>query len=141
MAQQFPVEGFLLFLYRIMPMRFAPGRHSLEAAPESLAHRSNMYRKLPMPAAFAEMRESKKVESGRLPPSRPFRFRQSLPPERNQSSLIRMERQSVPCKSLSQHIQHPLRIFPILKAQNEIIAITNLVGLALQTGLHRLLEP
>jgi len=141
MAQQFPIEGLLLFLYRIMPMRFAPGRHSRDAAPESLTHRSNMYRKLPISAAFAKMRESKKVKSGRLPPSRFFRFRQSLPPERNQSSLVRMESQSVLCKSLSQHIQHPLRIFSILKAQNEIIAITNLVGLALQAGLYHLLEP
>ena len=72
MALQLPVEGFLLFLYRIMPMRFAPGRHSHDAAPESLAHRSNMYHKLPIPAAFAQMRESKKVESGRLHPSRLF---------------------------------------------------------------------
>jgi hypothetical protein len=83
MAQQFPVERLLLCLYRIMPMRLASGRNSFDAAHKSLAHRSNMYHKLPIPAAFAEMRESKKVESGRLPPPgfsdsaracRPFSF-------------------------------------------------------------------
>ena len=40
MALQLPVECFLLRLYRIMPMLFAPGRHILKTAPETLSHRS-----------------------------------------------------------------------------------------------------
>ena len=103
-------------------MRFAPGRHSLEAAPESLAHRSNIYHKLPIPAAFADMRESKKVESGRLPPSRLFRFRQSLPPERNQSAdRIFLRDFFAKCKEVLMKtfgINHLLTVFSLLRAES-----------------------
>ena len=44
----------------------APHRHRLEAAPEPLPHRVNMNREFPPPASRADMRESKKIESGRL---------------------------------------------------------------------------
>jgi hypothetical protein len=100
-----------------------------------------MNRELPFPAPLADMRKPKKIESGRHLPTRLFRFRQGLPPKRNQSSLIWVKRQSVLCESLGEHIQHPLRILAKLKAQNEVIGVPNFVGLTLQPGLHLLLEP
>ena len=70
MAPQLPVERFLLLGYRIMPMLLTPGAHFLETAPEPLAHRPDVDREFPSPAAFADVRESKKIEGGRLPPTR-----------------------------------------------------------------------
>ncbi len=71
-ASKFPVERFLLLLHRIMPMLPAPRRHSLETAPEPLPHRANMNREFPSQSSRADMRESKKIESRRLWPTRPF---------------------------------------------------------------------
>ena len=138
---QFPIESLLLLLNRIMPMLLAPGRYIQKTAPETLPHRSYVDRKLPLPASFADMRESKKVESRRLLPARLLRLRQGLSPERHQSCLVRMELQTVLRKSLGQHIHDPLRILPILKAQNEVVRISNFVSFALQPGLHHSLEP
>ena len=58
MALQLPVKGLLLLLNRIMPMLLAPGRHSQETAPETLAHRSHMNRELPFLAALADVRKA-----------------------------------------------------------------------------------
>jgi hypothetical protein len=71
-ALQFPVEGFLLLLHRIMPMLLAPGRYLHKTAPETLSHRSHVNREFPLPASFTDMREPKKIESCRLLPTRLF---------------------------------------------------------------------
>ena len=72
MALQFLVEGFLLLLYKIVPMLFAPGRHIRKTAPETLSHRSYLNREFPLPASFADVRKTKKVKSRRLSPTRLF---------------------------------------------------------------------
>ena len=68
-ASKLPVESLLLLLNRIMPMRPAPLRHSLETAPQPLPHRTNMNREFPSHSSRTEVRESKKIESGRLRPT------------------------------------------------------------------------
>jgi hypothetical protein len=119
----------------------APGRYIQKTAPWTLPHRSYVDRKLPLPASFADTHKSKKVESGRLLPARLLRLHQGLSPERHQSCLARMELQTILSKSLGQHIPDPLRILPILKAQNEVVRLSDFVSFALQPGLHHSLEP
>ncbi len=71
-APEFPIEGFLLLLNEIVPMLLTPSRHFLQTALEPLAHRPEVDREIPSPASFADMRESKKIESFWLPPARRF---------------------------------------------------------------------
>ena len=52
-----------------------------------------------------------------------------------------MQRQAVLLKSLHQHVEHFLSVFQILKAENEIVGKTDLVGFAFQPWLHYRLEP
>jgi hypothetical protein len=94
-ALQFPVEGCLLLLHRIVSIQLAPCPYLRETALEAFPHRPNVKRELPFPASSADMRKSEEVESGRLRPTRLFRFRQGLPPELYQSSLFRVELQTV----------------------------------------------
>ena len=68
-ATKLPIEGFLLLLNRIMPMLPAPLRHSLQTAPEALAHRAHMNREFPPLGSRTDMRESEKIESRRLRPT------------------------------------------------------------------------
>lgn len=68
-APELPVESFLLLLNRIVPMLLTPSRHLLQTALEPLSHRPEVDREIPSPASFADMRETKKVESCWLMPA------------------------------------------------------------------------
>ena len=52
-----------------------------------------------------------------------------------------MKLQPILGKPLVEYFQHFLRIFPILKTENEIIGKSNLVSFAFQPRLHHVLEP
>src|SRR2546427_3431329 len=92
MPPKFPVERFLLLFHRIMPILATPFRHSFQTAPYALPHRAHMNRELPLPASRTDMRESKKIERGRLRPSRFLGLGQGLSPKLHQPSLVRMQR-------------------------------------------------
>src|SRR5687767_11403030 len=100
-----------------------------------------MNREVPLPASLTDMRESEKIECSGLRPTRFLRLGQGFAPKLHQPGLVRMQRQSVLRKSLFQHVEHFLGVLPVLKAENEIVGKTDLVGFASQPGLHHRLEP
>jgi len=140
-ATKFPIERFLLRVYRVMPMFATPFGHRFETAPESLSHRADMNRAVPLPASLTNMRESEKIERCRFRPIWFLGFGEGFAPKLHQPSFVRMQRQSLLLKSLFQHIEHFLGVLPILEAENEIVGKTDLVGFAFQPGLHDGLEP
>src|SRR5262249_24825790 len=100
-----------------------------------------MNREISLPASLADVCESEKIERCRPRPTRFLRPSQGFPPKLHQPSIVRMQRQSVFRKSLLQHVEHFLSVLPILKAENEIVGKTDLVGLAFQPGPHYRLKP
>src|SRR5579884_3739900 len=141
MTTEFPVQRFLLRIHGIVPMLATPRCYRFQTTSEPFPHRANMNREIPFPASLTDMRESEKVESCRLPPARFLGFGQGLPPKLHQPSLVRMQRQSVFLEPLLQHIEYFLGVLPILKAENEVIGKTDLIGFASQPRLHLGLEP
>jgi len=122
-------------------MLAAPRRHGFQTASQPFAHRADMNREIPFPASLTDMRESKKIEARRPRPTRFLGLGEGFPPKLHQPSLVRMQRQSVLRKSLFQHFEHFLGVLPILKAENEVVGKTDLVGFAFQPGLHYGLKP
>src|SRR5438132_7322274 len=100
-----------------------------------------MNREVPFPASLTDVREPEKIKRSGLRPTRFLGLGQGFPPKLHQPSLVWMQRQSVLRKSLCQHIEHFLGVLPVLKAENEIVGKTDLVGFASQPGLHHGLEP
>src|SRR5437773_7994720 len=141
LTPNFPVGRLLLRLNRIMPMLTTPRRHCFQTAPEPLPHCPDMNREFSLPASLRYVRESEKIESRRFRLTRFLGYGQGCSPKPHQPSLVRMQRQSVLLKSLPQHIEHFLGVLPILKAENEVVGKTDLVGFASQPWLHYRRKP
>src|SRR5215472_58809 len=100
-----------------------------------------MNREMSLLASLTDVRESEKIECGWLRPTRFLGLGQGCSPKFHQPCLVRMQRQAVFLKSLFQHVEHFLGVLPVLKAENEIVSKTDLVGFAFQPGPHYGLEP
>jgi hypothetical protein len=80
-----------------------------------------------------------KVSGFFLAPPRRLPFRET--PERNQPRLFRVQGQTEFGEPLRQNLQHLFRILPVLKTQDGVINVSDLVRFPFQPGLHRFLEP
>ena len=133
------IERRGLMLDRVVPMVLAPLRHRLRTASKACAHGPDVNRKPPPPAARTHVRETEKIEGRRLPHVGTARTRRAA--ERQEPRLLRVERQTILCESLGKHVQDPLRVLAILKAENEVIGVPNFGSHAAQARLHLVLEP
>src|SRR6516225_8058992 len=69
-APEFGVEGLLLRVHRVVPVRLAPLRDRLQATTEPFAHRPHPHCELPSSAACRDVREPKEIKCGRFLPCR-----------------------------------------------------------------------
>src|SRR5262249_38480712 len=115
------VERCGLILYRVVPMLLAPLRHRLHTPSEAFAHGPDVNREPPPAAARPDMREAEELEGRGV--VRVGTARERRASERQQPRLLGMQRQSIRRKSLGKHLQDPLRVLAILKAENEIISV------------------
>jgi hypothetical protein len=83
-------------------------------------------------------RKSKKVKITRTFPAFLISRR---PPEIYQARLVRVKTQMEPLKSLTQDTLHPLGIIHALKANDEVITVSDQFSPTLQPRFHLLFEP
>ena len=138
-APEFGIERRGLMLDRVVPMVLAPLRHRPHTASKAFAHGPDVNRKPPPPAARTHVRETEKVEGRRLPRVGTARTRRAA--ERQEPRLLGVERQTLLRESLGKHVQDPLRVLAMLKAENEVIGVPNFGSHAAQARLHLVLEP
>ena len=136
---EFGIEHRGLILNRVVPMVLAPLRHRLHTTPKTLANGPDVNREPPPPAARTDVRIAEKIEGRGLRRLGSARKRRTA--ERQEPRLLGVERQPILCKPLGKNLQNPLRILPILKAENEIIGVPNFGGLAAQARFYLVLEP
>jgi len=108
-----------MFIDRIMAVFTAPRRHCVQAALKPFPHGPNVNREVPPPTPRTYMREAQEVEGGWLLPI-PFGFRQSRWSKLDPSGFAGMKLQPILGKPLVKYFPHFLRIFPILKTENEV---------------------
>ena len=128
-APEFGVEGLLLRVHRVVPVRLAPLRDRLQATTEPFAHRAHVHCELPSSAACRDVREPKEIKCGRFLPL-PLCVSYGLPAKFHQPRLLRVERQPLAGEPLGQCILHLFRVLPVLEAQYGVICETDLVRFA-----------
>jgi hypothetical protein len=122
-------------------MFFAPVSYSLQAPLQAFSHRLDVDRERSSAVSRCDVCETEKVERLRRLSARSFRFPHRRPAKLDEPGLLGMEREPVFGESLSQRLQHSLRVLLVLKAQNEVVGEAHFVRLATQARLHFLLEP
>lgn len=124
-----------------MPVPLAPIGDAFQPSTEPFVNRLHMHGELSLTTVGAYMREAEEVEGVGLFLTLllclPFR----KTPERNQPRLLRVQGQAEFGEPLRQDLQHLFRILPVLKTQDGVIGVSDLVRFPLQPGLHRFLEP
>src|SRR6516164_7066589 len=93
----------------------------------------------PVIRALLQHTEAEKIEGRGLRRLGSARKRRAA--ERQEPRLLGVERQPLLCKPLGKNLQNPLRILPILTAENEVIGVPDFGGLAAQARFYLLLEP
>src|SRR3989338_5775108 len=126
-------------LDRVVPVLLAPLRHRLHTASKAFANGPDVNREPPSSAACTDVREAEEVEGRR--PWRIGAARERRASERQQPRLLGMKRQAILRESLGEDLQDSLRVLAILKAENEIVRVSDFGGPPAQARFHLLLEP
>jgi len=140
-APELPIERLVLLTHGVVTLRLTPGSDCREATPQAFTHRPHVNREASLTASGRHVREAEEVEGGRFRPTRPLRFFDGAPPELEEPGFLRMERQTIFRKPLVQHLEDLFRVLLILKAENEVIRITDFVRRSTQARAYLLLEP
>src|SRR5271157_4863635 len=137
-APQASRERCMLNLYRKMSMVTTPIRDGLDRP--SQARTPSLARDPPTSPTRSRPveREPEEVEGGQTFPALLPRRRT---PERQKPGLVRMQGQSEAPQPLAQHRHHTPRVFLVLEADDEVVAIPDQGRPAPQSRLHLGLEP